>query len=285
MPTRSKKKVRTLIPAAVIGSLAVVSIAACGSSSGGSAATNPESNPQPGASVPAAVPGGGQRPAASGLIAAVDANTMQVQNQQSGQVAVSWTDSTKFSHTVTVKASSIKAGDCVTAIAPSGTDQSATSFTATTVSVTDSTSGECGRGGVGGGFGGPGGGAGRPSGLPSNLPSGGPGGAGNFGGIATGKVVSVSGSSLVIDAQSFNPSGGSSAPSTVKKTVTVGSGTKMTGQASTTASSVAVGKCATVQGTAGDSGAVTATSVSITDADNGQCTGGFPGFGGGNGNG
>lgn len=281
MRTRPNHKPRSsrLLPAAGIATLAALTLAACGNS-GDSASTDGGSEPQAGASAPAGPPGG-QRPAASGLIAAVDGSTMQVQNQQSGQVAVRWTDTTKFSHTVTVKVSSIKAGDCVTAIAPSGTDQSATSFTATTVTVSESTNGECGRGGMGG----PGGANGnRPSDIPSGFPSGAPGapggGAGNFGGIASGEVVSVSGSAVVIDAQSFDPNSGSTTPTTVHKTITVSSDTKVTGQASTTSESVAVGKCATAQGTADDTGTVTATSVSITDAANGQCMGGFGGFNG-----
>jgi hypothetical protein len=272
-----------LIPIAVIGSLAALTLGACG---GGSRNTNSAasgSTPQTAASAPSGF-GGGQRPAASGLIATVDATTMQVQSQQAGQVAVTWSDSTKFSHTVTVTASSINAGQCVTAIAPSGTTQTATAFTATTVMVSDATNGDCGRG-----FGAPGGGnggapAGRPSGIPnagpSGVPSGGPGGAGGFGGIASGKVVSVSGSSVVVAAQSFGPNGGSTASTTTNKTITIGSDTKVSTQASTTSKSVVVGKCATVQGTADSSGAVAATSVSVTDADNGQCTGGFGGFNG-----
>jgi hypothetical protein len=225
------------------------------------------------------------------LIAAVDGTTMQVQSQQSGQTAVTWSDSTKFSHTVTVTISAIKVGSCVTAIAPTGTDQSAASFTATTVTVSAATNGECGRGRGGSGSGnGPGGAGGvPPSGAPTGFPSGGPGGTGggapNLGGIATGKVVSLSGSSVVIDAESLDPNGGSTTPATTKKTITIGSDTKVSTQASTTSKSVVVGKCAAVQGSADSGGAVAATSVIITDASNGQCTGGFGGFEGRNGNG
>ncbi len=282
MPTRPNQKSRTtrLIPVAVMGSLAALTLAACGNGSDGGS-TDSGSTPQAEAPSPSGS-FGGQRPAASGLIAAVDGTTMQVQSQQAGQTAVTWSDSTRFSHTVTVTISAIKAGSCVTAIAPTGTDQTATSFTATTVTVSAATNGECGRG-----FGGPGGGNGvRPSGSPSGVPSGGPGGTGGrapgFGGIATGTVVSVSGSSVVIDAESFDPNGGSTAPTTTKKTITIGSDTKVSTQVSTTSKSVVVGKCATVQGAADSGGTVTATSVSIIDASNGQCSGGF---GGRNGNG
>jgi hypothetical protein len=288
MPTRPNQKSRTtrLIPVAVMGSLAALTLAACGSGSAGGS-TDSGSTPQATAPSPSGS-FGGQRPAASGLIAAVDGTTMQVQSQQAGQTAVTWSDSTKFSHSVTVTISAIKAGSCVTAIAPTGTDQAATSFTATTVTVSAATNGECGRG-----FGGPGGGNGsggasgvRPSGAPTGFPSGGPGGTGGgalgFGGIATGKVVSVSGSSVVLDAEAFDLNGGSAAPTTTKKTITIGTDTTVSTQASTTSKSVVAGKCATVQGAADSEGTVTATSVSITDASNGQCTGGF---GGRNGNG
>lgn len=277
MPTHLNRKPRSsrLVPIAVIGSLAVLALAACGSNSNGATAASGGTAPQAGA--PSAGSGGGQRPAASGLVAAVDGTTMQVQSQQDGQVAVSWGDSTKFSHTVIAKLTSIKAGACVTAIATSGTSQT-TSFTATTITLSEATTGQCGGPGGAGGANGvrP---SGRPSDRPTGAPSGGPGAGVGGGAFATGKVVSVTGSSLVIAAQSMNPSSGSSAPTT-NKTITVGSATKVTTQASTTSRSVVVGKCVSVQGASNSSGAVAATSVRITDADNGKCSSGFGGFNG-----
>lgn len=216
---------------------------------------------------------------------------MQVQNQQSGQVAVSWTGATTFSRTVSTTLATVKTGDCATAIATSGTSVTTASFTAKTLLISSPVNGTCG--------GGPGGGTGqRPSGfpsggfpsggeLPSGFPSGGQrpsgfpsGSAGaGIGAIASGKVVSVSGRSLVIAASQL----GSSSTSTTDKTVTAASSTTITTDASTTASSLKVGKCVTVQGKSNTSGTVAATSVRITNPSNGTCTTGFDIGGGGNG--
>src|SRR5262245_8418185 len=201
-------------------------------------------------------------PAASGTVAAITGTTMQVQNPQVGQVAVTWTSSTRFSHQIATTLAAIKAGDCVTAVAPSGTSFDATSFTATSVMVG---SGACAVGG------GP-----RPSGLPSGTrasgfpsgarPSGFPSGRLRGGAVATGKVASISGNTLVIAARQFGASG------TKNKTVTVTSDTRITTEAATTATSVKVGKCVTAEGKADPTGAVTATQVRITDPVNGQCS-------------
>lgn len=261
---------------------AVLALAGCSGSASGSGAS-PSSSPS--SDAPSSARGGGPAaPAASGLVAAISGSTMQVQNQQTGQVAVSWSGSTKFSHTVATTLAAVRAGDCVTAIAPTGTDSSATSFTATTMTVSAPVNGTCG-----GGFGGartgqrpsqfPSGQ--RPSGFPGR--SGRPGGSGRpgFGAIASGKVTSVSRSSVVIAARQF----GSNASSTANKTVTIGSKTKITTEAATTATSVKVGVCVTAQGKADSTGTVAATRVRITQASNGQCTLGFGGGRGGAGGG
>jgi hypothetical protein len=200
--------------------------------------------------------GGLRGPAASGTIAAVSGKTMQVQNPQTGQVAVTWTSSTKFTHQIATTLAAIKTGDCVTALAPSGTSFDATSFTATSLMV--SPSGCNIRIGPGP--------TGRPSGFASGArPSGLPSGQLRGGAVASGKVTSVAGNTVVIAAQKFGGSG------TSNKTVTVTSSTKITTEAATTATSVKVGKCVTAEGKADSTGAVTATRVRITDPMNGQC--------------
>lgn len=212
-------------------------------------------------------------PAASGEVAAVSGTTMQVQSQQNGQVAVTWTAATKFSHTVATTLAAVKAGGCVIATAPSGTSASASSFTARTLVVSAPINGSCGARG----FDGQRPAGRRPSGFPSNFPSGrssGAAGRNRFGAFANGKVTSVSGSTLVIAAHQRQS--GSTKNATTTKKVTVGSNTKITTDAATTSRSVAVGKCVTAQGKADSTGTVTATSVQITDPTNGQC-GGFGG--------
>jgi hypothetical protein len=256
--TASSTPRRTLVVAAAVLA-AVLSLAACG---GSSSASSPSSSAAAGGG---AAGGGGQagRPAAAGQVAAISGSTMQVQSQQTGQVAVSWTSSTTFSHSVTTAFSAVKAGDCVVATAPSGS--AGTSFTATALTVSTPVNGQCG--------GGPGGGQ-RPAGQrPSGLPSGAPGQRAG-GAFATGTVTSMSGSIVVIAARQPGSNG-----STTNRTITVGPQTKITTPQSTTSQSVKVGLCVSAQGSADSTGTVTASSVRISDPVNGQCT---TGFGGGN---
>ena len=190
---------------------------------------------------------------------------MQVQSQQNGQVAVSWSTATSFTDTVSTTLSAVKAGDCVFATGPSGSSTSATTFTAATLSVTPPVNGACGAAGRAGGQG-----TGAPrSGFPGggNRPSGAPGGAAGAA-VANGSVTSVSGSTIVIASRA-----GGSTPAS--RTVTVGGSTTLTTLASSTSSAVKVGKCATVQGKADTSGTVAATTVRITNAVSGQCGGRF----------
>jgi hypothetical protein len=254
------------------GLLVAAALTGCGAAAKGTASSStPKASSSRSASTAGRIP---QGPAASGLIAEIAGTTMQVQNQQAGQVAVTWSGTTKFSHTVSTALASLKPGACVTAVAPSGTSASATAFTANVVMVSPAVNGACnaGRGGTG-----VGGGRLRPGGQrPSFGTSGRPSGTSarpNFGALASGKVVSVTGSTIVIAAQSF----GSATPSTTQKNVKVGSGTKITTEALTTSGALKVGKCVTAQGKADSSGTVSATTVRITDATNGQCTVGFGG--------
>jgi hypothetical protein len=104
--------------------------------------------------------------------------------------------------------------------------------------------------------------------------------------IASGSVVSVSGSTIVVAARDFtggtSSTGSSGSATTTNKTVTLTAKTKITGERSATSTAVKVGRCATARGSADSSGAVKATSISITDPVDGSCTGfgGFAGFGG-----
>ena len=288
MSTTRSARPATLTAGGILALGAVVLLAGCGGSSSGSGGSGtPSGATSSGAAAAGGTTGGGtgRGPAASGEIAAVSGTTMQVQSQQSGQVAVSWTSTTTFSQQVTLAASSIKAGDCVTAVGASGTSTSATTFSAASLSVTTATNGSCT-----GGFGGGGGGGSAPSGFPSgSRPSGFPSGARPSGfpsggtarsvAIASGSVVSVSGSSVVVAARDFTAGSGSGS-STTNKTVALAATTKITGEQTATASAVKVGRCATAVGSSDSSGAVTATTIRVTDPVNGSCTSGFGGFGG-----
>jgi hypothetical protein len=86
---------------------------------------------------------------------------------------------------------------------------------------------------------------------------------------AAGKVTAVSASGFTVD---------STRPDTTTKTsvaVTTTSSTKYTTNAKATASDVEVGGCLTAQGTTDDTGAVTAKTVSLSTAVDGECGGGF----------
>jgi hypothetical protein len=270
----------------LLGAAAVLTLSACGTS--GTPTTSQPGSPAPS---PSAAAAGGSSPraaargpAASGLIAAVSGSTLQVQNAQVGQVAVTWTAATKFTQQVTLSLGSIKAGDCVTASSAAGS-LTAASFTATAVTVSQAVNGRCFGGFGGGAF--PSAGSSvrprpRPSGTRSFAP---PSGAARTGAFAVGSVVSVSGSTIVVASRSFGPgagaSPGASAGTTTNKTVTLTSATKITTVRSSTAAAATVGRCVTAQGKSDSTGAVAATTIAVTDPVSGQCIGGFGGFGGG----
>jgi hypothetical protein len=109
--------------------------------------------------------------------------------------------------------------------------------------------------------------------MPSGMPSGAPGGNGprmSMVRAAFGKVTAVSGRGFTVKSSA----GGQS--STV--TVTTSSSTSYTANAGATASAVKVGLCMSAQGSTDSTGAVTATTVTVSKPANGTCTGGFGGF-------
>jgi hypothetical protein len=249
---------------------------------------------------------------ASGTIAAMAPGiSMEVQNPTSGQVTVSWTSSTRFTQTVTLASSTLAVGDCVTATSSSSSKSKASStrFTATSVTITQpSSTGSCTAGGAFGAGGAASTGAGGASGFrpPSgsftrgSFPRGTiPGGAAarnlTFS-DAFGKVTSVSGSTFVVvgtvpvlPAKSSSKSTKKSSSSSTKlKTttrtskVTFTSKTTFTQTVPATSTAVVVGQCATALGPASDTGAITASTISVrAPASSGCVTSSFGGFGGG----
>lgn len=174
--------------------------------------------------------------------------------------------------------------------------------TAASVEVSAATGGRCSAaaGGFGGGgFGGPGGfrsgTTGGPTAGPTGTPTFGSGAGGQngqpgsgtrrfFGAAVTfGQVTSVTSSGFVVAAVTFSGRGAgsgsatgstpTSTPSTTTRSVTVtetGS-TTYTTTAAAQASALAVGKCVAARGTTDDTGAVTAATIAISPATNGQC--------------
>jgi hypothetical protein len=178
----------------------------------------------------------------------------------------------------------VTVGSCVmvTSDQKSADAASATKVTAASVRVTKATDGKCEVGGPGGG-GQPGGTrpsdmpTDMPTDMPSDMPSGAP--RGQRGGFAVGEVTAVSGSGFTV-ASSLPGTDGSS---TTKVAVTTSDVTTYTTTTTGSASDIKVGVCLTSRGKADDTGAITATTIAISQPVDSEC--GFGGFGGGRGEG
>jgi hypothetical protein len=216
----------------------------------------------------------GRMPGANGKVAAVADNTAQVQGMD-GQVAVTWNGSTTFTKDVSATLADVTVGSCVL-IAPSGDSTSsstpATEVTADNVRITAKTNGSCGVGLRGpGGPNGPGGGeAGTGPELNGTPPSGAPDGerpkVRAIGG-AIGEVTAVTSDGFTVD---------SVLPGSDDKTavaVTVGADTTYTKTATGAAADVKVGVCVAASGTTDDTGAVTATTIAVSQPVDGACGG------------
>ena len=247
-------------------------------------------------------PGARAFPGASGSVAAIAGSSMEVQNQQTGQVTVNWGPSTSFTQTVTVPASSVAVGDCVTVTGSS----SKGTITATSVGISQAVSGKCtgeafGGGQRRGGFTPPPGGFARgqrPGGF--TPPSGGSGTARRFGtpggiAFASGKVTKVTAEGLAVSgissaafAKAAKKTTKPTKPAAVKTTTTkvrLTSSTTYTESQAATSTNLAVGDCVTAAGSSDSTGAVTASTVRITSTGGKSCTSGFGGFGRGPGGG
>lgn len=255
--------------------------------------------------------GQGAPPFASGTLSSLSGSTLQVQGP-TGTTKVVVTKSTEYRQEKSATGSDIAAGDCVRVF---GTGSTADGIQATTVSVQKPTAKGCtARQGQNGrsrfGNGGPRGdgqfqpSANAPSGAPNGLgapngqgtPSGSstPGG-GNMG-VAIGSIKSVSGNELTVKAQSLarptandgstnNGSTNNTKPKskTVNVTVSLTDSTAITQTVAASESDLAVGACVNAAGNADSVGTVTATTVTISQPQNGSCSafGGFRGgFGG-----
>ncbi|MEQ6902604.1 DUF5666 domain-containing protein [Nocardioides sp. YIM 152588] len=277
--------------AAVTAGLAVVAVlaAGCGSDDAEAATTDQ-------AAVGADQQGAGDQqgadgrlPGAFGRIAAVSGDVLQVQNDQSGQVAVTVADGTAVTDQVEAAQGDVEVGACVTVRADDsadGTDGTDGTVAAATVSITQpADDGSCGAGtaGMGGGPGGPGGDGQRPTdlpegmptdrpsdlpdGMPTDLPGGQPGGFGT-----AGQVSAVTAGGFTVES-TFPGADASSVE------VTVDADTTYTLQASATAKALKVGRCVVATGEADDTGAVAADRISVSDPVDGACTTGFGGRG------
>jgi Domain of unknown function (DUF5666) len=205
-------------------------------------------------------------PGGSGKVAAVSGSTAQVQGQ-GAQVAVTWTAKTTFTQQVSAKAGDLKVGDCVMAMpamdsTPDSSDSTA-KVTAATVRISTAVDGSCTNGVR------PGNGAQRDqTAPPEGAPKGdGPVRRGGFG--AVGKVTAVDGSGFTVE--SSRPD--STEPSTVS--VTTSADTTWTRSVKATSKDVSVGRCVASVGRPDSTGAITATSIAVSQPVNGECVARF----------
>ena len=281
--------VRSASVAVAVGALALT--AGC---SGGSSSTA-TSSAAPTAASTGPRTGAGRVPGVNGLIAAVDGSTMQVQSQTK-QTAVTWTSSTVFARVATGTIADVTVGSCVNVRSadPTGTatDPGSGPVTAAAVVVLSLGDGKtltgCLTGDGRGGFGQPGGGPGGPpsgaGGAPaaSGGPTGRPDGAGRGLRVLVGQVTAVNAQSLTVAAVRLGGDGSVGAsPTTEPVTVVASAQTAVTVTRPGTPAEATVGRCASAQGSTDQTGAMTATRVTITDAVQGSCTGGGFGPGGG----
>jgi hypothetical protein len=269
-----------------------LALSACGSDDEGATTTSgdqeqqapdtPEGQPRPGGS---RFPGGvGGLPGASGLVAAIDATTMQVQGG-GAQVAVTYTDATEITATVAGSATDVAVGACVFVQTDASGGEQASEVNATSVAVTEpAEDGSCQAGfGGGAGFGGQGGPPGgmptdrpegAPSDLPSDYPSDGPRSGGRFGGGVSGVVTGVNDGSFIVEATTFDlPEGDEASPEPTTSTVTVvtSESTTWSVEVVTGPEALVEGVCVTAIGEADDTGAVTAESIAVQPAEDSEC--------------
>ncbi len=235
-------------------------------------------------------PAGGRFPGASGLLAEVSGDTLQIQGAD-GQVAVTYSTDTTITETVDGSADDLAVGACVTVQtedAGNGNSGSATAskVTASTVTVSQPASDDtCSTGRIGQGGGLPGGlPSGRPTDMPEpaelpdgNRPSGAPGQG--FGGFpVAGQVTSVDADTFVVEAtRPAGTSGEDDQPSdettTSAVTVTTTADTTWRIEQSADADALVAGSCVTALGTADSSGAVEAASISVRPDEGDGCVG------------
>jgi len=279
---------RSLAMLGSVGALLLAAglLAACGGSSSASSST--VSAQSTGAAGSGAGRGGfgGTPPGAFGVLAEITGNSLEVQNQATGQVTVTFTASTAFSQTKSVPLAALKVGDCVTAVAvraqtssspsaPSSPTGPLTNFIASSVQISAPVNGSCELTGFGGG-------RTRPSGSRTPQPGNSSfprpiGTRGNFGGgfggfgLATGTVTQLSGDTMFVRTTARGQQ------ASTLDTVTLTDATTFTEDAKVSSSALKLGECVTATGSTNSTGAVAATKIALSTAGPNGCSSGFGG--------
>ena len=229
----------------------------------------------------------GRGPFASGMLTSISGSALELQRtnpqDQSGttDVSVTLTGATTYQKVQQTASDSIASGACVRVSGKGSVDKG--KIAASTIAITTPPSGTCARPGAGNGAG-PGSGPGGAGTLPDggSQPNGSNprrGVARRGAGFAFDSVQSVKGNDVVVKATTFqrrSRSGGSEASppkaTTKKVKVTLSSSTKVTELVSAAQTDLTTGQCVSAAGT-GDSKAITAERVTISQPENGSCTG------------
>lgn len=294
MPRTARSARSTIQPLVTIASAAVLlgALTACG---GGDATATDAVSADTQAAADGTTGGATGRgegltlPGTRGTIAAIDGTTLQVQNDQSGQVAVSYTAATTITAQVTGSLSDIVVGSCVRVTGVGETADDTTPLTAATVTVTEKVDGTCsawagaGGGGAGRSDGAPDGGSPStdfPERAPERAPGGALDGARGFGSGASGEVSAVDASTITLEVSVPGDD------ATTSTSVLLDDTTTVTVTQDSDAASLVVGECVVATGDADSTGAVTAEAIQLSDPVDGACQAGGPGgFGGAGGRG
>ncbi len=255
--TRRRRTAGTLGVACVL--LALVS--ACGSS-------EPVSADDPEPVLRSMGTGEGRGPGTIGRIAAVEGDLLQVQNEMTGQVAVTVTDRTTITEQLAASYDEVAVGSCVVVRGAEEAEAEAPgevpgTLTAADVAVSDPEDGECSPDVPGE----PGTRSDRPEGAPSDVPEGVPSDVpdGRAAMGFRGEVTAVTADGFTMEA------GGPGSSSGEAISVTVTDETAYSVEAVAARSALEVGRCVTATGETDDVGGVTADSISVSDAEDGSC--------------
>lgn len=257
------------------GSLLLSGCSASGTTTAKPSATATSTAPATGGAPDSATQSGSN---VSGTIAAISGSTLQVQDS-SAQTAVTYSAATTITEIVAAKASAVTVGSCVSSMA--GAPGSTTATAVTTIAISTAASdGTCAMGAGGGTNGGipPTGAPGnRPSGAPGTPPNGAPTGAAN--GNGTPPTKPISGVVTAVTASKITVSATSQSGAKTSETIDITSGTLYTSTVAATASSLVVNKCVIGRGTAGGSGDIAATTLTVSTPGASGCSTGANGPG------
>jgi hypothetical protein len=228
------------ITLALTTTAAALAVAACGSSgSPAPAASKGSSNTTSSASSSAGPTPQAQngRDRVGGLIASVSGNTVQVNRRDGGSATVDVTPSTAVAQVSPAQLADLTSGSCVTVRPTRDNGSGGAQITARRVMIGSSSNGQCA--------------------APENA----------RGRAVRGTVASVNGNTLVLNVSGQNGS-------TSQTNVAVDNNTTYTKRATATSAAITQGECLAARGAKDSNGALQATNVTVTPANNGTCPGG-----------